>query len=616
MPLGTQMKLLRTMRGLLLGNGTDALTGGQGHKAICPPVAAWPPYHQYLSRSTPEKEGVPSALLEKLYRDVAAAPDANPHCLLVLKNGRLVSEGYFSPFRRDVWHVTHSLCKSFTGTAVGLAIQEGLFGLDDPVAKYFRDKLPLLPSRQLQSITVRHLLTMTSGISFNEISEAVETEWLRGIFNSPLGFAPGSRFVYNSMNSYLLAALVCRTAGMSLSDYLEARLFKPLGFGPVCWETSPESIEKGGWGMYVLPEDMAKLGQLYLQKGRWQTATGEKQILSAEWVEQATRTHVVGPAGEQYGFQLWTEGKEEAFIFNGMFGQYVAVLPRHSMVVVMTAGNSRLFTDSPAYDLLRNCFYPLPSLQSPLPANPAALASLDATLASLRFRLAPRAKEHRPGVKLPAGRPRGWNAPRTLLQADAGNRAAALALFCDVSWHFQNNRVGLMPVVIQAMDNNFSTGLEQFSLAMKDPETLLLRWSENGQALVLKLGLRCPVEETLGFGEERFLVAGSADIQPDENNEPVLKIELCFLEHSSCRTLNLRRRGDELLLLAGELPHFALAIDSALRQNTATTSGGNPQSASPLSSLTGRLKDNDYLHYRIEQLCTPSLVGKPEAAEG
>ncbi|MGD9559335.1 MAG: serine hydrolase domain-containing protein [Oscillospiraceae bacterium] len=600
MAFSTQMKMLRAVREILLGDGRNALPAGNQPKPSFSPGRRAVP----LPRSTPEAEGLSSGMLAGFYRAVAAAPQANPHALLVLRHGRVVSEGYFAPFRADVWHVTHSLCKSFIGAAVGLAIEEGLFTLEDKIVDYFPAEQPLIPQKHMKDITVRHLLTMTSGITYNEVSEAVDTQWLKGIFSSPVAFPPGERFVYNSMNSYLLSALICAASGTSVVDYLTPRLFRPMGFGPVGWEKSPTGQEKGGWGMYLMVEDMAKFGQLFLQGGRWQCGGKMRQLLPEHWVRQCTRRHATGDAGECYGMHLWLDGDDDAFIMNGMFGQYITVIPRLDIVIAMTAGNPRLFTDSPAYHLMRSTFYTLPALPSSLPQNPVAHSALAATLRQLRFR---RPVPEAPRPVRPKTRAKRWRAARGIAQPAL---LPQLSVFCGTTWHFGPNRGGILPIIIQAMNNNFTAGLSSLRLE-QNPTHLTLVWQEGPHAVTLPVGVDTALTSRLQAGREDFLIACSAELRCDEEGEPVLCVEVCFLEHSSCRLLKLRRQpAGALLLQIDEQPQFSVAIESVINQGNAT--GAAPQKPGSFGEL---LRNSDYLNHRITQLCTPSLLGRPAPSE-
>ncbi|MDL2327756.1 beta-lactamase family protein [Ruminococcaceae bacterium OttesenSCG-928-A11] len=601
MPLGTQVKMMRAMREILMGDSRNALPAGSSPKPDFAPLHKSIP----LPRATPEETGLPSAALERFYRAVAAIPQCNAHALMVVHRGHVVSEGYFAPFRKGVWHVTHSLCKTFTGTAVAFAIEEGLFGLDDPVARFFPEAGRFVSKRH-KAITVRHLLCMQSGITFNEISQAAQGDWLKGIFSSPVAFEPGSAFVYNSMNSYLLSALVCKTSGMGLVDYLTPRLFEPLGFGPVAWEKSPEGYEKGGWGMYILLEDMAKFGQLYLQDGKWETGGRMAQVLPVGWVATATQMQTQSDRELGYGCHCWVDAADTGYTMNGMFGQYITVFPRQQMVIVMNAGSPRLLANSAAYDAFNGFVSALGELPETLPPAPGAFSALARTLAGLKFRQAA------PGTTPPKPLPRGKRPPRAQRWAAAGPAAAgagqsALDAFCGTTWRFGKNKGGILPVIAQVMNNNLSAGVRALHLR-RQPQKLTLLWEEGDVTFAVPIGIEGRYEECrLQVGEENFLAAAAAKIAQDEDGEDVLVIELCLLEYSSFRRIKLSRRGENLLLRLDEEPSLEAAIAAAAAQDDANQA--NPKKAS--AGFGDVVLQNEYTQYRLDQLCTPRLLGRP-----
>lgn len=600
MALSTQVKVLRAIREILLGDGTNALPAGNDPK----PDFRGEYSGRWLPRSTPEAEGLSSDMLRSFFCDVAAAKNANAHSLLVLRHGKVAAEGYFSPYKKGVWHVTHSLCKSFTGSAVGLAVAEGLFSLDDSIAKFFPEHLHFFNQKRYRPITVRHLLTMTSGVSYNEISEAVETDWLKGIFSLPLAFEPGSKFVYNSINSYLLSAIVCRTSGTGLMEYLTPRLFEPMGFGQVGWECSPEGYEKGGWGMYVAVEDMAKLGLLYLQGGSWDIGEDTRQLLPRQWVLNATRTQITGEAGEEYGYHIWTDSKTGSFTMNGMFGQYVTAYPHLDVIVCMTAGNPQLFIDSSAYYLMEQYFSGLSALPDALVPSPVAQNALQRTLRALRFRRGCGQTVRRPVHRssLLANR---WAQERRKLPCRRTD--AAMDAFCGITWCFPRNRGGLLPIIIQAMDNNFSSGVHALHIAKRAQGRYLLFWEEGEVTYSLPLNPERAETTLLHVRDESFKTAVTCEICFDEDRVPVLKIEVCFLEHSSFRLLKLSLDGEKLLMRMDEEPQFRIAIESVVEQNTATGAAGK----TPADSIPSMLWDSEFLRFRVAQLCAPSVTGTP-----
>ncbi len=272
-----------------------------------------------LPRCTPEEMGIDSGFLLELFRELYEDNSCHIHKVMAVRCGHVIGEFSLSPYEKDVWHVTHSMCKSVTAMAIGLLVSEGKLSVDDKLSDIFSDEIN--PFRVLFSnnITVKHLLTMTSGVSFNESGAVAGNDWKKMFFESQQKSTPGAVFEYNSMNSYMLSAIVTKLTGESMFEYLRTRLFEPLDIKHVFWEACPMGITKGGWGMFLKIEDMAKLGQLYLNGGEY----NGKRILPEEWVKEATLTQVLtgNESSPGYGYQLWCNSdREGAYTFNGMLG--------------------------------------------------------------------------------------------------------------------------------------------------------------------------------------------------------------------------------------------------------------------------------------------------------
>jgi CubicO group peptidase (beta-lactamase class C family) len=262
--------------------------------------------------------------------------------VMVLRHGTVVAERWWPPASPTEQHVLWSVSKSFTSTAVGLAIEDGRFTLNDRVVDLLPDEVPDEASDHLTAMTVRNLLTMTSGHATESLPDddrdRVE-DWSRRVLAQPVPFTPGDRFVYDSGSTYLLSAIVQRYTGENLLRYLTPRLLAPLGISGSTWELSPQGIDAGGWGLTAKTEDVAGFGQLYLQHGEW---NGE-QLISADWVAEATRTQVPTQAeperpdwAQGYGYLFW-RCRHGAFRADGKDGQFCIILPEADVVVAMTA---------------------------------------------------------------------------------------------------------------------------------------------------------------------------------------------------------------------------------------------------------------------------------------
>jgi CubicO group peptidase (beta-lactamase class C family) len=302
-------------------------------------TAAEPPA---LPRSTPEAQGIPSSAILAFVEAAEEKVDAL-HSLMVLRHGHVVAEGWWEPYRREDLHVLFSLSKSFASTGIGLAIAEGRLSLDDSVLSFFPEDAPAEPSENLKAMRVRDLLSMSTG----QHAEAIQgfdywssDEALTRVFlGRPVDHKPGTLFVYNTPASYMLSAIVQKVTGTKLVDYLGPRLFDPLGIQSPRWDESTDGVSLGGFGLNVTTEDIARFGQLYLQKGRW---NGER-ILSEEWVQAATARQVSNGSSpdsdweQGYGYQFW-RCRNGVYRGDGAFGQYCIVLPEHDAVIAITSG--------------------------------------------------------------------------------------------------------------------------------------------------------------------------------------------------------------------------------------------------------------------------------------
>ena len=337
-----------------------------------------------LPRSTPEAQGISSSALLALVDALEQIPEM--HSLMLLRHGCVVAEGWWSPYAAARPHMLFSLSKSFTSSAVGLAVAEGRLSVDDLLLSFFPDQAPRHPDANLASMRIRHLLSMSTGHD-KDTTESLWAdttgEWIKTFLAQPVEHAPGTHFVYNSGATYMLAAVVQKLTGMTLVDYLKPRLFDPLGIENPTWDTSAQGINFGGWGLNIKTEDIARFGQMYLQKGVY----AGRRILSEAWVAEATSKHVSNGTKpdsdweQGYGYQFW-RSRHGAYRGDGAYGQYCVVLPAQDAVLAITS----CVADMQA---VLNVVWQhlLPALgPAPLPENPASAAAqarLAAKLSSL-----------------------------------------------------------------------------------------------------------------------------------------------------------------------------------------------------------------------------------------
>jgi CubicO group peptidase (beta-lactamase class C family) len=307
---------------------------------------------------------------------------------MLVRHGRVVAEGWWSPYAARFNHTLYSLSKSFTSTAVGFAVSEGRLGVEDHVASFFPAELPEQPSDHLRALRIKDLLTMSVGNAKEPTRPMVEhTDWVKAFLACPVENPPGTQFLYNSAATYMLSAIVQQVTGHRVLDYLQPRLFAPLDIHGPTWETCPRGINVGGWGLSVQTESLAKVGHLYLRKGVWQG----RQVLPSRWVEEATTFKIQQPAPaspsrpndqndwlQGYCYQFW-RCRHHAFRGDGAFGQFMVVMPESDAVVVITGESHDLQGE---LDLVWD--HLLPAMKpGPLPRDRQAEARLAQTLAAL-----------------------------------------------------------------------------------------------------------------------------------------------------------------------------------------------------------------------------------------
>jgi CubicO group peptidase (beta-lactamase class C family) len=308
--------------------------------AATAPAARLPDYWPTAGWRTapPETQGLDPARLAGLNAAIATS-QLNVHSVLVVRNGYIVAETYAPPYTAETRHANFSVTKSFISTLVGIAIDRRLIsGVRAPVVGLFPDHRLANASDRKSALTVEDLLTMRAGFDWVESRDAhggfeTSANWRDYMLDLSMIEQPGTRFDYCSGCSHLLSEVVQQTTGTPTLDFARRELFEPLGIADFGWETDPDGTACGGWGLRLTPRDMAKLGYLYLNEGRWDG----RQVVSAEWVRQATERHVALDDGFGYGYQWWTDERLGAYFARGKSGQLVVVIPKEQTVVVVTS---------------------------------------------------------------------------------------------------------------------------------------------------------------------------------------------------------------------------------------------------------------------------------------
>jgi Beta-lactamase len=291
-----------------------------------------------LPRLSPESQGVSSKAIRH-FIEAANASGLGWHSFMLLRHGNVVAEGWWKPFEPSFTHTLYSLSKSFTSTAIGLLVKDGKLNIEDKVISFFPEDSPATPDDNLKQMKVKHLLTMNTGHGEDTLPKlrASGDAWTKTFLAQKVDFEPGSHFLYNTGATYMLGAIVYKITGQTLYSFLTPRLFQPLDIKGYDWETSPQGLNTAGYGLRVKTEDIAKFGQLYLQKGKW----NGKEILTESWVNEATSYQTKSQEGngdwsQGYGYQFW-RCKPGFYRGDGAFGQFCIVMPEQDAVLAVTS---------------------------------------------------------------------------------------------------------------------------------------------------------------------------------------------------------------------------------------------------------------------------------------
>lgn len=490
-------------------------------------------YEQAFVRATPESQGISSDLFAALLRELDASKDTDMHHFMALRHGKVICECNFAPYPKGMWHITHSMCKSITGMAIGMLIEEGKLKLNENIYDIFSDHMNAFSKIFRPVITVENLLTMTSGVTFNESGIVSGNDWLGSFLNASVNGKPGTEFQYNSLNTYVLSAIVTKRTGETLTEYLTPRLFGPLGITKYYWETCPKGITKGGWGLFLCAEDMAKLGQLYLQKGKW----NGQQLVSEYWIEISTARHLKTQNDTYgYGYQLWMEQRPGSFEYNGMLGQNVIIYPDMDMVLVTNAGNKEMFQDCIMLNIIRKYFPVNYHPADVLPENPLSYSLLKRLCGELENG----ENNNNRSTSLRGGWKRNVVSRRKHSDKKYSYRISAIVdlpsdhhsfmrAVSGRTYVMEQQNIGIAPLFVQVFHNNMTDGISEISFTY-DAGNFWISFTEGEVIHKLPVGFGKAADGCVDLHGEHYLVATLGEFARDENDIPVLKLEVTFIE--------------------------------------------------------------------------------------
>ena len=573
-------------------------------------------YEQAFVRATPESQGISSDLFAALLRELDASKDTEMHHFMALRHGKVICECNFAPYPKGMWHITHSMCKSITGMAIGMLIEEEKLKLDENIYDIFPDHINAFSKIFRPVITVENLLTMTSGVTFNESGIVSGNDWLGSFLNASVNGKPGTEFQYNSLNTYVLSAIVTKRTGETLTEYLTPRLFGPLGITKYYWETCPKGITKGGWGLFLCAEDMAKLGQLYLQRGKW----NGQQLVSEYWIEISTARHLKTQNDTYgYGYQLWMEQRPGSFEYNGMLGQNVIIYPDMDMVLVTNAGNKEMFQDCIMLNIIRKYFPVNYHPTDVLPENPLSHSLLKRLCGELE-----NGENNNRSTSLRGGWKRNVVSRRKHSDKKYSYRISAavdrpsdhhsfMRAVSGRTYVMEQQNIGIAPLFVQVFHNNMTDGISEISFTY-DAGNFCVSFTEGEVIHKLPVGFGKAADGCVDLHGEHYLVATLGEFARDENDIPVLKLEITFIEECVKRKAHIFfHEDDEIEIRWNETPGKKMIL-AGLSSITEELSGNFLYN----SLLGDHNITTELLHRLMEQTIEPVVRGylkRPEETD-
>ena len=573
-------------------------------------------YEQAFVHATPESQGISSDLFAALLRELDASKDTEMHHFMALRHGKVICECNFAPYPKGMWHITHSMCKSITGMAIGMLIEEEKLKLDENIYDIFPDHINAFSKIFRPVITVENLLTMTSGVTFNESGIVSGNDWLGSFLNASVNGKPGTEFQYNSLNTYVLSAIVTKRTGETLTEYLTPRLFGPLGITKYYWETCPKGITKGGWGLFLCAEDMAKLGQLYLQRGKW----NGQQLVSEYWIEISTARHLKTQNDTYgYGYQLWMEQRPGSFEYNGMLGQNVIIYPDMDMVLVTNAGNKEMFQDCIMLNIIRKYFPVNYHPADVLPENPLSYSLLKRLCGELE-----NGENNNRSTSLRGGWKRNVVSRRKHSDKKYSYRISAavdrpsdhhsfMRAVSGRTYVMEQQNIGIAPLFVQVFHNNMTDGISEISFTY-DAGNFWISFTEGEVIHKLPVGFGKAADGCVDLHGEHYLVATLGEFARDENDIPVLKLEVTFIEECVKRKAHIFFHEDNGIEIRWNETPGKKMILAGLSSITEELSGNFLYN----SLLGDHNITTELLHRLMEQTIEPAVRGylkRPEETD-
>lgn len=654
MEIKTQIKAMDLVKKVMKGTIETSSNHIAGHeKKLQPKSRATNP----LLRVRPEQVEMSSIYLLDFLQELSKCVGEHIHGICVATKGKIILEVSCSPYQIQDWHISHSLCKSITSLAIGCLVTDKKLKLSEYVVDIFDKKRGFLFGSKINKVTVEHLLTMSSGISFDELDALFEKEWVKGCLSSNVMFEPGTQFAYNSMNTYLLSAIVHERMQKGLLEYLQERLLSEMGIENLFWEKCPLGIEKGGWGLSLTMEDMIKFGILYMQKGKW----SGKQLIDKTYMEQAVKKQIdtpksVSPYG--YGYQIWMCPEEWNYQFNGMFGQNVFLFPQIETVVVLTAGGEHFFPKSDIFDIVMKYFLgskkkleekmkfiqgryleKQQSYDQTKDIDKYFFQKLNEYISSMRYNKPlhvnkeelmesyasfqkSEQRKYQSSVSREIGKLSSFLRQQIVWKKKIGSNSMLqfnrekpkesnfyqkemteeIVSVLNKRYVFEEKRLKIFPLFLQMMHGTYEKGIESLSIKYngngREEELLLELQIDDMEQKEIKIGIKKPLYDSYKIEGDCYKIGVLGEWCRNEDNRLVLKITVCFVETSHTRMIYIYFHKNFVRVRMREEPDLNALINEI-------PSLLNGEKKEKMTKLATTLKDFEYAKFLLQRTVEP-----------
>lgn len=559
MPLGSALNSIRL---LAMNLNTNKTTNSFVKKPEIDKPVTFPVGGEiaFLERAKPEEFGYTEDYIQSFLNELGNDLSIRANRILILKGNKVIGEKYEHPYVKDAWDCVFSATKTVTALALGALYDEGKVDLHKPACDILgvTKKVSNLANKK---ITLKHLLTMSTGNMFNELESAVSLKWVRAFFNSGNKFKIGSKFEYNSLNTYIIGACIEKITGKSLADYVQEKIFDPLGIKNTYFERSPEGIVKSGWGLYILPEDMAKLGILMRDYGVY----NGQRVISEDWIKQMSSKQFSSTKyGHRfdYGYQMWVKEDDNFCMFNGMYNQDILIYRNSGVVVVLCCANNEAFHGSNLYQIAGKYFVPEKQADVPIVTHKG-----DRDLVSM------------------------------------SKLSYYYDLIADKEYHStekRSNSCGILPLILQNEMGTYVKGVKKLTFRKGDGTYSLLVHEDN-EDVEVKFDFDKGIRQTFTFygnvydcvADGRFVLSGKA--------EPFLVIRVFFLEFASSRYISIRFGKDANVLSVEFSENPGLEFIQALLET-------QDKATKNFINAAAKLVDRDVVATKARNIFSPSFT--------